>query len=69
MTPAAQIRTGLKDDEGAIIIFWAVTLVVVLGIVALSFDFGQKASTQSELQSYADQVALAAIEHGKYPLA
>ena len=54
------LRTLPKDDGGAIIVFWAVCLVVVLGIVALSFDIGQKAATQSELQSYADQVALAA---------
>ena len=54
------IRAMLNDDEGAIIVFWAVALVVLLGIVALSFDLGEKASTQSELQSYADQVALAA---------
>lgn len=49
-----------QDEEGAIIILWAVVLVVVLGLVALLFDFGQKAATQSELQSFADQVALAA---------
>ena len=54
------LRTLPKDDGGAIIVFWAVCLAVMLGIVALSFDFGQKAATQSELQSYADQVALAA---------
>ena len=60
MKSGRDIRALPGDDEGAIIVFWAVTLVVVLGIVALSFDFGQNASTQSELQSYADQVALAA---------
>ena len=54
------LRTLPKDDSGAIIVFWAVCLTVILGIVALSFDFGQKAATQSELQSFADQVALAA---------
>ena len=53
------IKTLLHHDEGAILVFWAVALAAVFGIVALSFDFGQKAATQSELQSYADQVALA----------
>ncbi|MGV8988938.1 MAG: TadE/TadG family type IV pilus assembly protein [Cypionkella sp.] len=53
------IKAATQEDEGAILVFFAVTLAVVLGIVALSFDFGQKASTQSEMQSYADQVALA----------
>lgn len=60
MKPAHTIKAMLQRDEGAILILWAVSLAVVLGIVALSFDFGRKASTQSELQSYADQVALAA---------
>jgi Flp pilus assembly protein TadG len=60
MMKLRDIRDLRDDDQGAIIVFWAVTLVVVLGIVALSFDFGKKASTQSELQSFADQVALAA---------
>lgn len=49
-----------RDETGAILLFWAFALAVVLGIVALSFDLGRVASTQSELQSYADHVALAA---------
>ena len=54
------IRAMSRDTSGAILVFWAVSLAVILGIVALSFDFGRIASTQSELQSYADEVALAA---------
>lgn len=49
-----------SDEAGALLVFWAVALVVVFGLVAMSFDFGRLASTQSELQSYADNVALAA---------
>lgn len=49
-----------RDDQGAILLFWAFALAVVLGMVALFFDIGRVASTQSELQSYADHVALAA---------
>lgn len=49
-----------EDEEGAILVFWAMALAVILGVVALSFDFGRLASTQTELQSFADQVALAA---------
>lgn len=60
MTQRRDLRTLPGDDQGVIIIFWAVMLAAILGIVALSFDFGQKAATQSELQSFADQVALAA---------
>lgn len=53
-------RTLRDDDEGAILVLWAVALAVMLGLVALSFDTGRMASTQSELQGFADQVALAA---------
>ena len=60
MKIARDIRALPGDDEGAIIVFWAVSLAAILGIVAMSFDFGQKAATQSELQSFADQVSLAA---------
>ncbi|MBV1902484.1 MAG: Tad domain-containing protein [Marinosulfonomonas sp.] len=49
-----------QEDAGALLVLWAVSIAVILGIVALSFDFGRLASTQSELQSYADHVALAA---------
>lgn len=60
MRSLRQITAILPEEEGVILVFWAVALVAVLGIVALSFDFGQRAATQSELQSHADQVALAA---------
>ncbi len=53
-------RALAQDTGGTILIVWAVALAVILGIVALSFDFGRMASTQSELQSFADNVALAA---------
>ena len=42
------------------LVLWALFLAVALGFLALSFDLGRVASTQSEMQSYADQVALAA---------
>lgn len=48
------------DEDGAIFALFAVMLAAFLGLVALSFDFGRQAATQSELQSYADNVALAA---------
>ncbi len=49
-----------RNDDGMILVFWAVALAVMLGIVAMSFDMGRIASTQSELQSFGDTVALAA---------
>lgn len=50
----------VQDESGSVLSFWAVTFSVFLGFIALSFDFGRLASTQSELQSYVDNVALAA---------
>ena len=40
--------------------FFGVSMAVLFGIVALSFDIGRLGSTQSERQSFADNVALAA---------
>lgn len=60
MKLSAIIRTFARQEDGTILVFWGMALVVVLGIVALSFDIGRLATTQSELQSYADHVALAA---------
>ncbi|MCB2126215.1 MAG: hypothetical protein H6897_15115 [Rhodobacteraceae bacterium] len=54
------LRTFGRDEAGTILVFWAMALVMLLGMVALSFDIGRLAATQSELQSYADHVALAA---------
>ncbi len=60
MSDQRNIGSFASDEAGAVLVFWAVSLAVILGIVALSFDFGRIAATQSELQAYADQVALAA---------
>lgn len=48
-----------KDEDGAVLVLWALFLAVAFGFLALSFDLGRVASTQSELQSFADQVSLA----------
>lgn len=48
------------EQDGGIMVFFAVSLVVFLGLVTLSFDLGRIAITQTELQSFADSVALAA---------
>ncbi|MCB2123724.1 MAG: hypothetical protein KDE06_10740, partial [Rhodobacteraceae bacterium] len=49
-----------RDEDGAILVIVAVSLGMILGMIALSYDLGRMAATQSELQSYADHVALAA---------
>lgn len=54
------IRSFARDEDGTILVFWAMALVMVLTMIAWSFDIGRLAATQSELQSFADQVALAA---------
>lgn len=54
------MRKFLNDERGAILVFWGITLVIIFGIVAMSFDIGRIASTHEELQSFSDQVALAA---------
>lgn len=60
MNRARHIADLGQNEAGGILVFWAVALAVVLGIVALSFDVGRLSSTHSELQAYADHVALAA---------
>ncbi len=47
-------------EEGAVLALVAVSLAVMLGFLALTFDFGRLATTQSELQSFVDNVALSA---------
>lgn len=49
-----------QSEDGAVLPIVGVSLAVFLGLVALSFDLGRTAATQSELQSFADHVALAA---------
>ncbi|MDJ0629611.1 MAG: pilus assembly protein TadG-related protein [Rhodobacter sp.] len=49
-----------RCESGTIIVTWAMALGVFMGLIALTFDFGRLATTQSELQSFVDNVALAA---------
>jgi Flp pilus assembly protein TadG len=49
-----------RDERGAILVLWAMFLAVAFGFLALTFDLGRIATTQTQLQSFADQVALAA---------
>ncbi len=60
MAPIRQLARIAREEAGTILVFWALMLAVLMGLVALSFDIGRIASTQSELQSFADSVALAA---------
>ena len=49
-----------RDEDGAVLVFVGMALAVFLGLVAMSFDLGRVSVTNSDLQSYADSVALAA---------
>lgn len=49
-----------QDEKGTILVFWGMALAVILGFVAMSFDLGRIAITQTEMQSFTDNVALAA---------
>lgn len=53
-------RCGRDPEAGSVLVFWGISIVVLLGMVALSFDIGRISATQSELQSYADNLAVAA---------
>jgi Flp pilus assembly protein TadG len=58
---ARPIRAGFaRDERGAVLVLWALFLAVAFGFLALAFDLGRIATTQTQLQSFADQVALAA---------
>ncbi|WP_050931379.1 Tad domain-containing protein [Aestuariivita boseongensis] len=60
MTKLQIIGAFRKSEDGAILVFVAVALSVMIGMAALAFDFGRVTTTQAELQSFADNVALAA---------
>lgn len=49
-----------QDQRGTILVFWGMALAVMLGLVAMSFDLGRLSVTQTEMQSFTDNVALAA---------
>jgi len=49
-----------KNEDGATLVFVGVCLAVLMGFAALTFDLGRVAATQSDMQAYADHVALAA---------
>lgn len=59
MKPPVTLNNFRTCEDGSIVTLFAVMMAIFFGILALGFDFGRNASTQSELQSYSDNVALA----------
>ncbi|MCV6595410.1 MAG: hypothetical protein OIF48_20870 [Silicimonas sp.] len=55
-----QLCRFAKAERGALLVFFAMCCAAIFLIAALSFDLGKRASTQADLQSFADNVALAA---------
>lgn len=53
------MRDWKHDESGGTLVFVGVCLTVLLGFAALTFDLGRVAATQSDMQSFADHVALA----------
>jgi len=49
-----------RDDRGAILVMFAVSTGLIFGFLALVWDIGRTVSTATELQSFADHLALAA---------
>ena len=58
--PSMKTSKFRNDESGALLVFFALCVAAIFLIASLSFDLGRRASTQTELQSFADNVALAA---------
>jgi len=54
------INNFKSDQRGTVAILWAISLVAVLGLTAAAFEIGKISTTHSELQSFVDNVAIAA---------
>ena len=53
-------RHFLRDDHGGILVLFAAAAGAIFGCMALVWDVGRTVSTATELQSFADHLALAA---------
>jgi hypothetical protein len=55
-------RADVRDERGAVLVFVAVGLVMLMGFVAFTVDFGRIYSERRELQNGADAAALAVAQ-------
>ncbi len=60
MRLSPHIRAFVRRENGTLLVFFMVSAITILGIVALSFDLGRRASTQTDMQAFVDNVVLAA---------
>ncbi len=58
---AKQLLTQARDESGATAIFFALTLSILCGFIALAFDLGHMFMVRTELQRTADAAALAGV--------
>lgn len=56
----AASRSLMRDENGAIMVLFAVSFGVIFGFLALVWDIGRTVNVATELQSFADHLALAA---------
>lgn len=59
--PLNLIRSGLKDETGAVAVTYALALTGLVAMVGIGYDVSQVLTLDSELQNAADQAALAAV--------
>lgn len=53
-------RGFIRDEQGGILVLFAVAMGLIFGCMALVWDIGRTVSAATELQSFADHLALAA---------
>lgn len=60
MIQRRHFRPFLQDERGSMLVMFAVSAALIFGCMALVWDIGRTVSTSTELQSFADNLALAA---------
>ncbi|SFE11100.1 Putative Flp pilus-assembly TadE/G-like [Sulfitobacter brevis] len=60
MPPRSSLKAIKESEDGGVLVIWALALVIFLGLIGIIFDIGRLATTQAELQSFADSVSLSA---------
>ncbi len=55
------VKQFWRDDDGVILPYVAITLVVIIGLSALGLDGGRLMSLQTQVQNSADALALASF--------
>ena len=50
-TEAMSLDAFARDERGAVLVLWGLFLAVGFGFLALAFDIGRIATTQTQLQS------------------